>query len=148
LCSEIKDRDIIKEPNATYSSDRDFTSLIAWKKFREVKKYFYSRVLNCLPNEEKYNLDLQIRRAAISSTANIAEGYGRYYYKEGLQFYRISRASVYELKDHLISCFDLKYIDKNIYGDGLMIIEDAKILINGYINFVKKQQVINKNMKQ
>jgi len=130
-----------------YSSDRDFTSLLAWKKCREVKKYFYSRVLNCLPNEEKYNLDLQIRRAAISSTANIAEGYGRFYYKEGLQFYRISRASVYELKDHLISCFDLKFIDKNIYNDGLMIIEDAKKLINGYINFVKKQQVINNKMK-
>ncbi|MBU4444098.1 four helix bundle protein [bacterium] len=70
--SEIKDSDIIKEPNVAYSSDRDFTSLIAWKKCRELKKYFYSRVLNCLPNEEKYNLDLQIRRAAISSTANIA----------------------------------------------------------------------------
>ncbi|MBU4444096.1 four helix bundle protein [bacterium] len=75
------------------------------------------------------------------------EGYGRFYYKEGIQFYRISRASVYELKDHLISCFDLKFIDKNIYDDGLIIIEDAKKLINGYINFVKKQQVIDKKMK-
>ncbi|MCG2716293.1 MAG: hypothetical protein L6422_08425 [Candidatus Marinimicrobia bacterium] len=58
----------------------------------------------------------------------------------------MSRASVYELKDHLISCFDLKFIDKIIY-DGLIIIEDAKKLINGYINFVKKQQVIDKKMK-
>jgi len=67
------------------------------------------------------------------------EGYGRFYYKEGMQFYRISRASVYELKDHLISCFDLKFIDEDTYNDGLTILEDAKKLINGYINFVKKK---------
>lgn len=130
---------VVNESNIGYNSDRDFTSLIAWKKCRELKQFFYNRVLVCLPKDEKYNLDLQIRRAAISSTANIAEGYGRFYFKEGIQFYRISRASIYELKDHLISCFDLKFIDENTYNDGLAILEDAKKLISGYINFVKKK---------
>ena len=51
-----------------------------------------------LPREEKFNLDTQIRKAAVSITANISEGYGRYNYQEGIQFYRISRASLYEPK--------------------------------------------------
>jgi four helix bundle protein len=66
--------------------------------------------LPCLPKEEKFNLDIQIRKASVSSTSNTAEGYGRYHYQEGIQFYRISRGSLFELKDHLISCYDIGYI--------------------------------------
>lgn len=48
-------------------------------------------------------------------------------------FCRISRVSLYELKDHLISCFDLGCINKDIYDEGLNLIETAKVSINGYI---------------
>jgi len=48
------------------------------------------------------NLDTQIRKAAVSITANISGGYGRYNYQEGIQFYRISRASLYELKEMIL----------------------------------------------
>ena len=72
----------------------------------------------------------------MSSNANIAEGYGRYHYQEGVQFYRISRGSLYELKDHLISCFDLGYVEKSIFDEGIKLIEEAKIVLNGYIKFV------------
>jgi len=85
---------------------------------------------------EKYNLNIQIRKACISATANIAEGYGRYHYQEGIQFYRIARASIYELKDHLISCSDLTFIPPEIFEKGLSLIEDAKLTLNGYIRYV------------
>jgi four helix bundle protein len=78
-----------------------------------------------------------MRRAAISITANIAEGYGRYHYREGIQFYRISRASLYELKDHLISCYDLRFISKELYDEGIVLIEVAKKILNGFIKFTK-----------
>jgi four helix bundle protein len=122
-----------------YDSNRDFTTLEAWKKARLVKLFFYSEVIPFLPAEEKFNLKNQIRKASISITANIAEGYGRYHYQEGLQFYRISRGSIYELKDHLISCHDLNYVDENIFNKGILLIEDTKITLNGYIKFVKSQ---------
>jgi four helix bundle protein len=122
-----------------YDSQKDFTSLDAWKKARLIKLFFYSEVVPLLPVEEKFNLNLQIRKASISGTANIAEGYGRYHYQEGIQFYRISRGSVYELKDHLISCYDLNYIDKDIFDKGHTLIEDAKVTLNGYIKYVKAQ---------
>ncbi len=91
-------------------------------------------------------MKFQIRKAGVSATANISEGYGRFHYQEGIQFYRISRGSIYELKDHLITCFDLEYIDKNLYNEGLQLIETAKRILNGYIKFVKnqKQNLANK----
>lgn len=101
--------------------------------------FFYKKILPLLPPSETYNLDKQIRTAAVSGTANIAEGHGRYHYQEGIQFYRISRGSLYELKDHLISCYDLGYIEKHLLDEGSDLIEDAKTTLNGYINFVKKQ---------
>ena len=129
----------INEPLEFYDDNKDFVTLEAWKKCNEVKSYFYKKILPLLPIEEKYNLDNQIRRASISMTANIAEGYGRYHYREGLQFYRISRGSIYELKDHLISCNDLGYIGDELKKEGENLIESAKRTLNGYINFVKRR---------
>ncbi|MDZ7342159.1 MAG: four helix bundle protein [candidate division KSB1 bacterium] len=130
----------VNEPPAFYNAEKDFTTLEAWKKAREVKLFFYHKILPRLPKDEKFNLDIQIRKASISSTANIAEGYGRFHYQEGIQFYRIARGSLYELKDHLISCYDLKYISQDLLSEGSDLIEHAKITLNGYINFVKRQK--------
>ncbi len=130
---------IFEEPEGKYDENRDFTSLICWKDARQVKLFFYKKVLPLLPKEEKFNLDIQIRKASCSSTTNISEGYGRFHFQEGLQFYRISRGSMYELKDHLISCLDFEYINKVIYNEGLELIEKAKISLNGFINYVKSK---------
>ena len=129
----------VEEPLQFYDAKKDFTTLDAWKKCREVKLFFYNRILPLLPASEKYNLDKQTRSAAVSITANIAEGYGRFHYQEGIQFYRISRGSLYELKDHLMSCADLGYVNEELKSKGIELIEDAKISLNGYIKFVQRQ---------
>ena len=67
--------------------NKDFTYLKTWIKCREVKLFFYEKIIPLLPKKEKFNLDIQIRKASVSITANISEGYGRYHYKEGVQFY-------------------------------------------------------------
>ena len=121
-----------------YKAYKEFTTLDCWKLAREVKLVFYQEVLPCLPKEEMYNLGSQIRNASVSTTANIAEGYGRFHYKESIQFYRISRGSMFELKDHLITCYDLKYIDLAIYKKGSALIELAIKKINGYIGYTNK----------
>jgi len=130
------DEFMVNEPKEFYNGNRDFTSLEAWKKCRDVKLFFYNKILPRLPKEEKYNLDIQIRKASVSSTANISEGYGRYHYQEGIQFCRISRGSLYELKDHLLSCFDLSYIGNDLKLEGEELLESAKVTLNGYINYV------------
>ncbi len=100
---------------------------------------FIKKIIPLLPKEEKFNLDIQIRKASVSITANISEGYGWYHYKKGVQFYRISRGSLYELKDHLLSCNDFGYINGELMKECENLIESAKILLNGYINFVKNK---------
>lgn len=131
---------IFEDTKGVYNQNRDFTSLVCWKDARNVKLFLYKEVIPLLPDEEKYNLNIQLRKTSISSTANIAEGYGRYHYQEGIQFYRISRGSTFESKDHLISCFDLGYITENIFNFGLELIEKAKISVNGYIKYVQDQK--------
>ena len=123
-----------------YNAQKDFTTLEAWKKARLLKLFFYKEVIPHLPSEEKFNLNTQIRKAGVSATANISEGYGRYHYQEGIQFYRISRGSIYELKDHLISCYDFNFINKEVFEKGISLIEDTKVTLNGYIKFVKSQK--------
>ena len=62
-----------------------------------------------LPKEEKFCLDSQMRRAAISMTNNVSEGHGRWHFKENIQFCRISRGSVEEILDDLNICIDENY---------------------------------------
>ena len=124
-----------EEDKESYNPSRDFTTLECWKAAHEIKLFFYKEVVPLLPEIEKYNLNLQIRKASISSTANISEGYGMYFYKEAVQFYRISRASQYELKDHLISCYSLNYVSQNIYNKGITLLEKSKIVLNGFIKY-------------
>ncbi|MBN2173569.1 MAG: four helix bundle protein [Bacteroidales bacterium] len=130
----------IEEPIGNYNQFKVFTSLQCWKDAREVKLFFYRKVLPCLPPEEKFNLDIQIRKASCSITSNISEGHGRFHYQEAIQFCRISRGSLSELKDHLISCYDFEYINEATYQDGLEKIEKAKISLNGFIAYNERKK--------
>lgn len=123
-----------------YNEFKDFTMLHAWEKARLLKLFFYREVIPLLPPEEKFNLNFQIRKASVSASANISEGYGRYHDKEAIQFYRISRGSINELKDHLLSCHDLNFVSQEIYEKGISLIEDAKITLNGYMKYVLSQK--------
>ena len=122
-----------------YNPYKDFNTLEAWIRVRELKLFLYSEVIPMLPAEEKFNLNVQIRKSAVSGTANIAEGYGRHNYKDSIRFYRISRGSIYESKDHLMSCYDLHYISHPVLDRGLVLIEKAKAALNGYIKYIKSR---------
>jgi len=126
----------MKDVYSYYNANRDFTTLEAWKKARLLKLFFYKEVIPCLPSEEKFNLNVQIRKASVSGTANISEGYGRYHHKEAIQFYRVSRGSIFELKDHLMSCYDCDFVTEEIFEKGISLIEEAKVTLNGYIKYV------------
>ena len=82
-----------------------FQDLDVWKLARVLRKQVY-KLVEILPDLEKYNLQSQLQRASVSVTANIAEGYGRFHYQENIQFCRIARGSLYEIQDHLICCKD------------------------------------------
>ena len=93
-----------------------------------------------LPKEEKYNLVGQMKRAAVSLTNNIAEGYGRYHFKENIQFCRHSRGSLFELIDDLNLCRDESYISLDEYqsfrDDAFRLLK----VLNAYIDSTKRLQ--------
>lgn len=116
---------------------RTFEDLDVYKMAREFRKKMY-KLSKELPEEEKYNLISQIRRAAISLTNNIAEGHGRFHFQENIQFLRQSRGSLEELIDDINVCFDEKYSTENYLTE--LKIEGYDLLkkINGYIKYLKK----------
>ncbi len=122
-----------------YDPEKDFTSLEAWRKARELKLFLYRQVIPRLPSDERFNLNIQIRKVGVSGTANIAEGYGRYHDKDAVRFYRISMGSIFETKDHLTSCLDLKYIPESVFNEGIYLAEKAKIALNGYIRYIQQR---------
>ena len=69
---------------------RGFEDLECYQLALNVVREAY-QVAQRLPSEEKYNLTDQLRRAAVSVTLNIAEGYGRYHYLDSLRFFYIAR---------------------------------------------------------
>ena len=120
------------------SKKHHFRELKCWQLGRELRKRLYA-IAKRLPDYEKFGLASQIRRAAVSITANIAEGYGRFHYKENIQYCRQSRASLYECEDHLITCLDENYIDQTTYDEILTSMIDTRKVTDGYIRYLEKQ---------
>ena len=84
-----------------------------------------------------------MRKAAVSATSNIAEGHGRFHFQENIRFCRISRGSLYEIRDQLITCFDEKYIARDHFNEVYSMAHEAAKTLNGYIRYLKKQKVQN-----
>lgn len=106
-----------------------FQDLIVWQKGHEFVLEVYS-ITKHFPKEEIYGLTSQFRRAAVSITANISEGYKRTSNKEKLRFYNISQASLEECRYFLILSNDLNYLDN--CEKQTKQIEEVSKLLNGY----------------
>lgn len=116
---------------------RSFEELGCWKEAQNLRQLLKA-VLKKLPKSEDYLLKDQIIRASRSVTNNIAEGYGRYHFKENIQFCRISRGSLHEILDHLIIMKEEGYCTEQEFeelkGKVLLVIK----ILNGYIQYLAK----------
>jgi four helix bundle protein len=86
-----------------------------------------------LPREEIFGLYSQLRRASVSVTSNIAEGFSRRTKKEKAQFYYQSNGSLSEIKNQLLIARDLGYIEKLKYEEILNITNHCQALLQGLI---------------
>ena len=93
-------------------SIKSFSDLIVWKKGHVLFLEIY-KISSFFPKEELYGLTSQIKRAIISVTSNIAEGFVRHSKKEKVQFYYVSLGSITEVQNHLIIARDLHFITLN-----------------------------------
>ncbi len=88
-----------------------FQSLIVWQKGHQLVLDIYRKTKN-FPDDERFCLVSQMRRAAISITANIAEGYRKRGKKDKLRFFNISQGYLAEIYNYIILSRDLQYISE------------------------------------
>lgn len=118
---------------------KSFEDLECWKACTEVRR-FICKLVKKYPPEEKFALIDDMKRAARSTIHNIAEGFGRFHYLENAQFCRISRGSLHELIDQLITSKDDCYINEEECTEGRRLIARAIALLNGYIKYLTSRK--------
>jgi len=116
---------------------KNFTDLIAWQKGRQLVIEIY-KICKDFPDDERYVLSSQIKRAVISITSNLAEGFNRKSLKEKIQFYSIANASLAELQNQIIIARDLEYVDEKKFHKIFNLTIDVNKIINGLIKSIKK----------
>ena len=119
--------------------------LVVWKKAEEFAVFIYREVIPALPVEEKYGLNQQLRRSAQSIPANIAEGYGRFYYQETVRFCYNARGSLEEVISHLVLAHDLGYLKDECFRKAIQLSDELVRLINGFIKYMKQTKSGEKN---
>lgn len=119
-------------------SVRTFEDLECWKACRELRVFAARILCKALPKDERYRLGDQILRSARSTTANIAEGYGRFHYLDNAKFCSNARGSCWETIDHMITARDEELISQELLEQGRTIASKAVALLNGYISYLRK----------
>ncbi len=95
---------------------KNFRDLKVWEKAHELVKRLY-QATGQFPAEEKFGLTAQLRRAAVSIPANIAEGCGRSSERDLGRFLQISLGSASELEYELLLAHELGFLDSNIHEE-------------------------------
>jgi len=119
-------------------SIRSFEDLKCWQACRILRNFVAQEVVHALPKEERYRLADQVLRAARSTTANIAEGYGRFHYLDNAKFCSNSRGSCWEVLDHFITAEDEGLLDAALVTKGRTLVNDAVRILNGYIGYLQR----------
>ena len=117
---------------------KSFTDLRAWQKGHELVLTIYN-ITKQFPKEEMFGLTNQLRRAVVSITSNIAEGFSRQSYKEKVRFYFMSLGSLTEIQSQLLIAKDISYITKEDFDKiAKQTVEVSKVL-NGLIKSSKNK---------
>ena len=115
-------------------------SLKVWQRSLDFAVDLCQSILPLFPQEEKWALSSQLRRAVYSISANIAEGYGRFNFQESIHFCYIARGSMAETKSFLVLAERLGYINAEQLQTYNSRLTELWKMLNGYINHLRKQK--------
>ena len=116
----------------------NYKKLDVWIASMETIKEIYD-LTRFYPADEKYNLTSQTNRAAVSIASNIAEGMGRNFKKDTIQFLHISRGSAYEVETLLSVAQMVNIIDEENYARINKKLDRNIQMLNGLINYLEKK---------
>lgn len=113
-----------------------FTDLHSWQESHKLVMSVYS-LAKTFPKEELFALSSQIRRAAVSITSNIAEGFSRATPADKVHFYVMAHGSLTEVQNQLIIARDVGYCDNKLFSQIFDQAITAHKLISGLIKSTK-----------
>jgi four helix bundle protein len=113
-----------------------FEDLRVWQEARAIVSAVY-RLTAYFPSEERYGLSSQLRRAAVSTISNIAEGFERGTNKEFIHFLYIAKGSIGEVRSQLYVALDLGYIEKSECEDLHLRCQVLSRRIHNFIEYLK-----------
>jgi len=114
--------------------------LEVWVRAKDFALAVYKEVVPCLPADEKWNLIQQLKRAAESVPANIAEGHGRYHFLDNVRFCYYARGSLTEVQSHMVLAHELGYLPDEIYKRMTARTESIGKQLNSYIAYLKRSK--------
>lgn len=114
-----------------------FEDIKAWQEARELAKLVYELTKHP-PFSKDFGLRDQIRRAAVSVMANIAEGFERRSHKDFRNFLSMALSSAAEVRSHLYVALDQGYIDEAAFTAASQRCEQASRLIFGFMKYLSK----------
>jgi len=109
-----------------------YRQLEVWQKAVALVTEIY-QITRSFPREELYGLTSQVRRAAVSIPANIAEGWGRNTTRDYVHFLRVARGSLLELETHLVIARNLKFIEGTTFERSAQRTQEVNRMLNGLI---------------
>lgn len=118
---------------------RDFRKIVAWQKADDLAYAIYNITAKFFPPEEKYGLTSQLRRAAVSVPANIAEGSGRRTLKDFLRFLYYAQGSLSEVEHYLHFAHRLAYFDEETFTRLESQRAEVGRVLNGFIGSIQKK---------
>ena len=118
---------------------KSFEEITSWQKSRLFNKRIYEITEN-ISLKRDFDLVRQIRRASISISSNIAEGFERNTDKEFVYFLYVSKASAGEIRSQLYLALDLNYISKIEFDELYLNVSDISKLISGFIKYLENSQ--------
>ena len=123
--------------NNSRLNSKTFKDLECWQKAHEFVIAVY-RVTKQFPEDERYGLTSQFRRAAVSIAANICEGYKKLSKADKLRFMNIAQGSLEECRYYIILSRDIEYIDQQTHDRLEFLINGASWKLNGYAEGISK----------
>ena len=127
-----------KMENLNVETSKSFTDLLVWQKAHKLTLFIYQLTKN-FPKDEVFTLTSQFRRAAISISANIAEGFKRIGKQDKLRFYNIAQGSLEECKYFSILAKDLMYISEDEFASLSNSYNEVSYLLSSYCGAITKR---------
>jgi len=114
--------------------------LEVWVRTKDFALAVYKEVVPHLPADEKWNLTSQLKRAAQSIPANIAEGHGRYHFLDNVRFCYMARGSLVEVQSHMALAHDLGYLSDDFDQRMTVHAESIGKQLNNYIAYLQRSK--------